>query len=37
MSVWFSRHDRGQRAIVSWTSADDVRRGPVVLEVPAPG
>ena len=36
MSVWFSRHDRGQRVIVSWTAADNVRRGPVVLEVPTP-
>lgn len=36
MSVWFSRYDRGQRVIVSWTSTDEVRRGPVVIEVPAP-
>jgi hypothetical protein len=36
MSVWFSRWDRGARAMVSWTSDDNVRMGPVVLEVPAP-
>ena len=36
MSVWFSRYDRGARVIVGWTSADDVRMGPVVLTVPAP-
>ena len=36
MSVWFSRFDRGQRVIVSWTSAENVRRGPVVLDLPAP-
>ena len=37
MSVWLSRYDRGQRVIVSWTSAENVRRGGVVLDVPAPG
>ena len=36
MAVWFSRHDPGQRAIVSWTAANDVRMGPVVLTVPPP-
>ncbi|SEQ42785.1 hypothetical protein [Microlunatus flavus] len=37
MSVWLSRYDRGQRVIVSWTSEDNVRRGPVTLELPDPG
>ncbi len=36
MSVWFSRYDRGQRVLVSWTATDNVRRGPVVMDVPAP-
>lgn len=36
MSVWFSRFDPGQRVMVSWTSQDNVRRGPVVLDLPAP-
>ena len=36
MSIWFSRYDQGARAIVSWTSEDNVRMGPVVLEVPEP-
>jgi UPF0288 family protein (methanogenesis marker protein 3) len=37
MSVWFSRYEPGQRAIVSWTSEQDVRMGPVRLDVPPPG
>jgi hypothetical protein len=36
MSVWFSRYDRGQRVLVSWTSESNVRMGPVLLELPAP-
>ena len=36
MSVWFSRHDAGQQAIVSWTAENNVRMGPVVLAVPPP-
>jgi hypothetical protein len=36
VSVWFSRYDTGQRAIVSWTSSDDVGMGPVRLDVPPP-
>ena len=36
MSVWFSRHDVGQQAIVSWTAENNVRMGPVVLTVPPP-
>ena len=34
MSVWFSRYDAGQEAIVSWTAESNVRMGPVVLAVP---
>ncbi len=37
MSVWFSRYDPGQQAIVSWTAENDVRMGPVRLDVPPPG
>jgi hypothetical protein len=36
MSVWFSRYDPGQRVIVSWTTEDEVRMGPVRLDVPPP-
>ena len=36
MSVWFSRFEPGQRVMVSWTSEDNVRRGPVLLDLPAP-
>lgn len=36
MSVWFSRYDRGQRVLVSWTSEGNVRMGPVMLDLPAP-
>ena len=36
MSVWFSRFEPGQQVIVSWTSEDNVRRGPVLLDLPAP-
>lgn len=36
MSVWLSRYDAGQQVIVSWTSAGNVRMGPVRLDVPTP-
>lgn len=36
MSVWFSRYEAGQQAIVSWTAENNVRMGPVVLTVPPP-
>jgi hypothetical protein len=36
LSVWFSRYDTGQEAIVSWTSEQGVGMGPVRLDVPPP-
>ena len=36
MSVWFSRYDAGQEAIVSRTAESNVRMGPVVPTVPPP-
>ncbi|HEY0238421.1 MAG TPA: hypothetical protein VGC37_07245 [Friedmanniella sp.] len=36
MSVWLSRYDAGQKVIVSWTSDENVRMGPVKLDVPPP-
>ena len=36
MGVWFSHHDVGQQVLVSWTSGDNVRMGPVRLDVPSP-
>ncbi|MBB3327153.1 hypothetical protein [Microlunatus antarcticus] len=36
MSVWFSRHDPGRQVIVSWTAENNVRMGPVRLDVPTP-
>ena len=36
MSVWFSRYDPGQEAIVSWTAESNVQMGPVRLSLPPP-
>ena len=36
MSVWFSHYDVGLQVLVSWTTEDDVRMGPVRLAVPPP-
>lgn len=36
MSVWFSRVDAGLQVLVSWTSEDNVRMGPVRLGVAPP-
>ena len=36
MSVWCSRYDAGQQLIVGWTAANNVRMGPVRLDVPPP-
>jgi hypothetical protein len=36
MSVWFSHYDVGLQVLVSWTTEDDVRMGPVRLSVPPP-
>lgn len=36
MSVWLSRYDPGRQVIVSWTAENNVRMGPVRLDVPPP-